>query len=195
MIPLILITGFMFLTPTTAMAEVIGWVTLKDGSLVYGEVVSMTDGTLTVKTTFGKDAFIKIKWEEVTQLLVDTPLPFQLKEGTTLKGKAVEGPSGSLHILAEPLSNAVSVPLSSVTAINPPLIKPVVYKGIRVDCGYRLDLMVNDQVVVELKAVEKTKPIHEAQLLSYLKLSGKTVGLLISFNVKLLKDGLRRFVN
>jgi len=129
LIPLILITAFMFLTPTTAMAEGIGWVTLKDGSLVYGEVVSMTEGTLTINTTFGTDALIKIKWEDVTQLLVDTPLPFHLKEGTILKGKAVEGPSGSLHILAEPLSSAVSVPLSSVTAINPPPIKPVVYKG------------------------------------------------------------------
>lgn len=75
------------------------------------------------------------------------------------------------------------------------LILPVVYQGIRIDCGYRIDLWVDGQVIVELKAVEHVKPIHEAQLLSYLKLSGCAVGLLINFNVKLLKDGIRRFVN
>lgn len=72
---------------------------------------------------------------------------------------------------------------------------PVVYRGVRLDCGYRLDLLVEDAVVVELKAVEALAPIHEAQLLSYLKLSGCTVGLLINFNVVMLKDGLRRMVN
>ena len=72
---------------------------------------------------------------------------------------------------------------------------PVIYKTNRIDCGYRLDLLVEDQVIVELKAVDHVKPIHQAQLLSYLKLSGRAVGLLINFNVKLLKDGLRRFVN
>lgn len=72
---------------------------------------------------------------------------------------------------------------------------PVVYRGVRLDCGYRLDLLVEDAVVVEVKAVEALAPIHEAQLLSYLKLSGCTVGLLINFNVVMLKDGLRRMVN
>lgn len=128
-IPLILITTFMVLTPMTAMAEVIGWVTLKDGSRIYGDVMSMTEGILTIKTTFGADALLKVKWEEVTQVVIDTPLPFLLKEGTTLKGTAVEGPSGAVHILAEPLSHPVSVPLSSVAAIHPPRIKPVTYTG------------------------------------------------------------------
>ena len=72
---------------------------------------------------------------------------------------------------------------------------PVVYKDVRLDCGYRLDLLVEDAVVVELKAVSKILPIHEAQLLSYLKLSGCKVGLLINFNVKVLKNGIRRMVN
>ena len=72
---------------------------------------------------------------------------------------------------------------------------PVVYRGVELDCGYRIDFLVEDQVVVELKAVEKLEPIHEAQLLSYLKLSKCAVGLLINFNVKVLKDGIRRFVN
>lgn len=72
---------------------------------------------------------------------------------------------------------------------------PVVYRGVELDCGYRIDLLVENQVVVELKAVEILEPIHDAQLLSYLKLSGCEVGLLINFNVKVLKDGIRRFVN
>jgi len=72
---------------------------------------------------------------------------------------------------------------------------PVIYRDVRVDCGYRIDLFVENQVIVELKAVEKLEPIHRAQLLSYLKLSGCKVGLLINFNVKILKDGIHRIVN
>ena len=72
---------------------------------------------------------------------------------------------------------------------------PVVYRGVNVDCGYRIDLLVEREVIVELKAVEKLDPIHQAQLLSYLKLSGCKVGLLINFNVKILKSGIRRFIN
>lgn len=69
---------------------------------------------------------------------------------------------------------------------------PIFYKDVMLDCGYRLDLVVEDQVIVEIKAVSGFSPIHEAQLLSYLKLSNCKVGLLINFNVKLLKDGIRR---
>ncbi|MHB1006426.1 MAG: GxxExxY protein [Chloroflexota bacterium] len=72
---------------------------------------------------------------------------------------------------------------------------PVVYREVNLDCGYRLDLLVDDAVVVEIKAVDQLAPIHNAQLLSYLRLSGCTVGLLINFNVKFLKDGIRRLVN
>jgi len=71
---------------------------------------------------------------------------------------------------------------------------PVVYKGVSLDCGYRVDLLVEGRVIVELKAVEDLAPIHEAQLLTYMKLSGTKVGLLVNFNVLLLKDGLKRFV-
>lgn len=71
---------------------------------------------------------------------------------------------------------------------------PVVYKGVRIKCGYRLDLVVNDLVIVELKAVEKLTTVHEAQVLSYLKLSSIPAALLINFNGKLLKRGIRRFV-
>jgi GxxExxY protein len=71
---------------------------------------------------------------------------------------------------------------------------PLQCKGISLDCGYRLDLLVADKVVVEIKAVEAVLPIHEAQLLTYLKLGGWQVGLLINFNVPVLKDGIRRRV-
>ena len=72
---------------------------------------------------------------------------------------------------------------------------PIIYKNVKLDCGYRLDLLIEDEVVVEIKSVEKLLPIHKAQLLSYLKISGLKVGLLINFNVKLLKDGIIRVVN
>jgi GxxExxY protein len=72
---------------------------------------------------------------------------------------------------------------------------PVLYKGIHLDCGYRLDLLVSKKIIVEIKSVDALTPVHEAQLLSYLKLSGCKVGLLINFNVKLLKNGIRRIVN
>ena len=72
---------------------------------------------------------------------------------------------------------------------------PVVYKDNRIDCGYRIDLLVEDAVVVELKAVERILPLHEAQLLSYLRLSGCKLGLLLNFNCSVLRDGIRRMVN
>ncbi len=72
---------------------------------------------------------------------------------------------------------------------------PVVYKEVRLDCGYRLDLVVEDEIIVEIKAVEKLLPIHEAQLLSYLRLAHKRVGLLMNFHVPVLKNGLKRIVN
>ena len=71
---------------------------------------------------------------------------------------------------------------------------PVQYKGIQLGCGYRLDVLVADVVVVEIKAVEALAPIHDAQLLTYLRLGGWKVGLLINFNVVVLKDGIHRRV-
>ena len=71
---------------------------------------------------------------------------------------------------------------------------PVVYEGTRLDAGLRLDLLVADAVIVELKAVERMSPLYEAQLLTYLKLSGKRLGLLINFNAPVLKDGFKRLV-
>ena len=71
---------------------------------------------------------------------------------------------------------------------------PVVYKDVRLDCGYRIDIVVRQQLIIEIKATERIVPIHEAQILTYLRLSGYKVGLLLNFNSVVLKDGLRRFV-
>jgi len=72
---------------------------------------------------------------------------------------------------------------------------PVRYRGVYLDCGYRIDLMVEKLVIVELKVVDRLEPIHAAQPLSYLKLSGVPIGLLLSFNVRELRQGIRRLVN
>ena len=72
---------------------------------------------------------------------------------------------------------------------------PLKYKGVHLDCGYRMDLVVEDSVIVEIKAVERLISIHEAQLLSYLKLYDKKVGLLLNFHVPVLKSGITRVVN
>jgi GxxExxY protein len=71
---------------------------------------------------------------------------------------------------------------------------PVVYKDVKLECGYRMDFLIDGRVVVELKAVEALAPVHEAIVLTYLRLSGCTLGLLINFNVSLLKEGIRRFI-
>jgi len=75
------------------------------------------------------------------------------------------------------------------------LALPIVYRDVRLDYGYRLDLLVGGAVIVELKASEKLLPVHEAQLLSYLRLSGHRLGLLINFHVPRLKDGIKRMAN
>jgi GxxExxY protein len=72
---------------------------------------------------------------------------------------------------------------------------PLIYKEVKLDCGYRLDLLVNDAVIVEVKSVESLAPIHKAQRLSYLKLADCKIGLLINFNVKMLKHGIKRLAN
>lgn len=72
---------------------------------------------------------------------------------------------------------------------------PINYKGVYLDCGYRLDLVVESCVIVELKSIDRLLPIHQAQLLTYLKLTGLKLGLLINFNVPILKNGIKRVVN
>lgn len=70
---------------------------------------------------------------------------------------------------------------------------PVIYKEIKLECGYRIDLLVENTVVIELKTVDAFNPVHTAQILTYLKFSGKSIGLLINFNTTLLKNGIKRF--
>jgi len=72
---------------------------------------------------------------------------------------------------------------------------PIEYKGIKLTCGYRIDLLVEERIIVEIKSCDIILPVHEAQLLTYLKLMGLKVGLLINFNVPILRDGLKRFIN
>ena len=71
---------------------------------------------------------------------------------------------------------------------------PVEYKGLRLDCGYRVDLLIEDRLILELKSVEETRGIHAAQLLTYMKLADIQTGLLINFNARRLSDGIKRFV-
>jgi GxxExxY protein len=71
---------------------------------------------------------------------------------------------------------------------------PVVYKEVRLDCGYRMDVVVEQQLILEIKAIDRLAPIHDAQMLTYLRLSGCRIGLLMNFNSAALKDGLRRLV-
>jgi GxxExxY protein len=71
---------------------------------------------------------------------------------------------------------------------------PVIYKSVRLDCGYRIDIVVEDRVILELKAIERLLPIHEAQVLTYMRLSGIRTGLLLNFTTPALKDGIRRLM-
>lgn len=81
---------------------------------------------------------------------------------------------------------------SSAVSFKRQVTLPVVYKSVRLDCGYRMDVVVEDTVVLELKTVERLLPIHQAQMLTYLRLSGLRTGLLLNFNTSALKDGLQR---
>ena len=72
---------------------------------------------------------------------------------------------------------------------------PLVYRGMKLECGYRLDMLVEDTVILELKTLSVILPVHEAQLLTYLKLTGKPVGLILNFNVTVMKDGIKRKIN
>jgi GxxExxY protein len=118
---------------------------------------------------------------EVSGQIVDAAMKVHTALGPGLLESAYEG---CLHheLLKRGLRVAKQVEL------------PVVYDGLQIDVGYRIDLLVEDLVIVELKAADALAPIHEAQLITYLKLSDKKVGLLINFNVLHLKDGIKRRV-
>ena len=104
-------------------------VTLKDGSVVVGEVIELVDGELKVKTSFGVGDVVAIKWDSVAKLSINHPIPFHLKEGTVLMGTAQEGTPGTLLLKVEPMAGALTVPIDSVKAINPLIQPPVIYLG------------------------------------------------------------------
>jgi putative salt-induced outer membrane protein YdiY len=116
-------------SPTSANPSPLDLISLKDGSLIYGEVIELTNGELQVKTAFGADDIVTIKWANVAKLRVNHPLPFHLKEGTVIVGTAEEGPDGTLMLKAAPMSGTLMVPIESVSTINPLIQPPVVYSG------------------------------------------------------------------
>ncbi len=99
-------------------------------------------------------------------------------------------------LLEKAYQKCLSVELSSRGIKNELEVEiPLIYKNIDVEVNYRIDILVEGKIVLELKAVEKTLPIHEAQLLTYLKLSNNKLGFLINFNVKYIKEGIKRMIN
>ncbi len=99
-------------------------------------------------------------------------------------------------LLESAYENALAYDLKEIGLdIKQQVSMPFVYKEIKLDIGYRLDLLIEDKVIVEIKSVESLAPVHYAQLLTYLKLSNLKLGLLINFNTKLLKEGIHRIVN
>lgn len=110
-------------------------VTLKDGSIIYGEVIEMVGGVLQIKTPASPDNFLKVNWSDVAKLAVNHPVPFHLKEGPVIMGTATAGPSGTLTLQAEPLKSTMEVPMDSVTSMNPIVQAPVIYAG-SVSGGY-----------------------------------------------------------
>lgn len=104
-------------------------VTLKDGSVLYGEVIEMSGGVLLINTAEAADNIIKLNWANMEKLAINHPIPFHLKEGSVLIGTATEGPNGTLNVPVEPLKGTMEVPLDSITALNPIVQAPVIYKG------------------------------------------------------------------
>jgi GxxExxY protein len=122
-----------------------------------------------------------VKINEVTQVVIGSAIEVHKALGPGLLESAYE------ECLCKELSLR-QVPFEKQRPL------PVEYKGLKLDCGYRLDLLVEDHVVVEIKSVDSLLPIHEAQLVTYLRLGGRKAGLLINFNVPILKQGIRRLV-
>jgi putative salt-induced outer membrane protein YdiY len=107
---------------------VVDTITLKDGSVIYGEVLEMSAGLLLIKNPSAED-LIKIKWAEVSALTVTHPIPFHLKEGTVITGTSEAAEPGQLRLKAEPLQGTLAVPMDSVLSVNPIIQPPVIYVG------------------------------------------------------------------
>jgi GxxExxY protein len=125
---------------------------------------------------------VLLKYEKLTEAIIGAAIDVHRELGPGLLESAYE----------ECLCHEIS---SHGLAFRRQAELPVRYKKVNLDCGYRMDLLVEETVILELKSVEKILPIHEAQLMTYLKISGKPVGLLLNFNVPVLKDGILRRVN
>jgi putative salt-induced outer membrane protein YdiY len=104
-------------------------VTLKNGSVIYGEVIEMAGGVLQIKTPASPDNLLKVNWNDVSKLSVNHPIPFHLKEGSVIMGTATAGPDGMLNVQAEPLKGTMEVPMGSVMSMNPVIQPPVIYSG------------------------------------------------------------------
>lgn len=109
-------------------------VTLKDGSVIHGKVIEMVKGVLQIESVLADDV-IKIKWAEVSKLAVSHPIPFHLKEGTVLVGTVEEAELGTMRIKAEPTGSTMTVPMETVTKVNPLVQPPVIYTG-SLNAGY-----------------------------------------------------------
>lgn len=125
---LLVILSLAVLPPAQA-AEGQDLILLKDGSIVYGEIVEMTDEKLKVKTRFGADEFVMIKWSDVTNLATSRSLPIKLKDGTTIIGTVTEGRDGTIKLKAAPVAESLTIALGDVKAINPPVKPPVAFEG------------------------------------------------------------------
>ncbi|HSV26892.1 MAG TPA: GxxExxY protein [Sedimentisphaerales bacterium] len=122
-----------------------------------------------------------MKHEQLTEAVIGSAIEVHRELGPGLLESAYE------KCLAWEL-NKSQIPFVQQAAI------PVAYKGVQIDCGYRADILVDSKVIIELKSVDRILPIHEAQLLTYMKLTGVQVGLLINFNVRQLTAGIKRMV-
>lgn len=112
--------------------------------------------------------------------------------GAAIKVHKALGPGLLESAYEECLSHEITIQGFSIERQKP---LPIRYRGIKLDCGYRLDVVVENAIILELKACEKIEPIHKAQLLTYLKLSGLHLGLILNFNVPVMRDGTVRIVN
>jgi GxxExxY protein len=123
----------------------------------------------------------KLKHEELTEQIL----------GAAIEVHKALGPGLLEGVYEECLCHELNI---RKLAFERQMLVPVIYKGVTLDCGYRLDLVVADSVILELKSIERILPIHEAQLLTYMRLLSKSVGFIINFNVPVLRNGIIRKV-
>ena len=154
-----------------------------------------------LKDPIGYDVPFKFKLATMDFFTTELTEPTERRENDTLTGEII-GAAIEVHRSLGPglLESAYVACLAYELRLRKLKVEqevplPIFYKDVMLDCGYRLDLVVDDQVIIEVKSVKALTPLHEAQLLSYLKMSDYHKGLLINFNVKMLKDGIRRMRN